>query len=570
MPDLPFVAKGITDVLTGQEKMRIGAQALKDLYKQQNLEMAGAANAARSAVAGTLTAMERIEKKIADVRAGLSKGVIDPAKGEETLRRLQKKLDDVKKSSDDAGRGLAKAFGNEALGYLARWAGPAGIIAGALGVVTSEMRSQLALIDRKAELKMGVSASRNVMLRNLPDMDEATKLAILKENQDLASEVGVSETVINAARADAYAASGGNRKASLEAVRGSAKYLFDRPQDISSYSGALLDFSNVTGTDRWDVNLGLLEQVGGMSRVTDPRQQAMNIAPALIGATGFGLETAEAGAMYAMLTTKSGDITGASGGTATIQLAKELRDFREELLKKPQAGLLSKEGFERLRAIENLPAGQKLTALQGDAELSKAFMRGVEGEARFRSQIENLTMSPTSEEARRYAAFRDQIGSDEKLARGGQAAVAGLEANKLNRQSRFEQGLVSTNEQLALLDPTPNLTTQARTSLLEQLQLAGEISTVATARSVAARMSDNSIGLSLGEAENLIKPVIEDLRDGVEGTATMGGYIRGRVASDTELRIADLLQQQLNLLKESNAEQKVQTQKIGAAQIPTR
>jgi hypothetical protein len=256
MPDLPFVAKGITDVLTGQEKMRIGATALRDLYKQQNLEMAGAAGAARSAVAGTLTAMEQVEKKIAAVRLGLSKGVIDPAKGEEALKRLQGKLDQMKKSANESQKALAGAFGDEILSRITRFAGPAGVIAGAMGIITSEVRAQMALIDKSASLKMGVSASRNVMLRNLPDMDEATKLAILKENQDLASELGVSESVINVARADAYAASGGNRKASLEAVRGSAGYLFDRPHEIASYSGALLDLSNVTKTDRWDVNLG--------------------------------------------------------------------------------------------------------------------------------------------------------------------------------------------------------------------------------------------------------------------------------------------------------------------------
>lgn len=553
MPDLPFVAKGITDVLTGQEKMRIGAKALADLYKQQNLEMAGAAASARSAVAGTLTEMEKIEKKIADVRAGMSKGVIDPAKGEESIRRLQKKLDDTKKASDAAGRSLAKAFGNEALGYLTRWAGPAGIVAGAMGTITSEMRSQFDLIDKTASIKMGLSASRNVVLRNLPGVDDATRKAILEENQNLASSTGVSEVFINQARAEALSASAGNRVASLEAVRGSAQFLFDRPSDIGGFAGSLLDLSKVTGTTDADVNIGLLTQVAGLSRVSDARKQATSIPGALIGMRDMGFSTAESAAIYAALTEFAADLTGDSSGTASIDFAKQLRKFT--------AG-----------GTEGMTPGQKLAALQNDPDLRSQFLANFSAETKKLAPLEKL-LDPASPVAQRVAENIGKVGDNESLRRQGADAIRGLSVNELNRQSRSESSLKTLSEQLAALDPTSNLTLDAREDLTRILKQVGRSNLGANVSTALARFGDDSIGLSVDEADNLIGSVASDLEDGVAAQTKRIGRgsfktIPGREATPTELQMAALMRQHIEIAKETLAEQKRQGKGVGL--IPTR
>lgn len=568
MPDLSFTSSGVAEAISSQERLKIGAQALKDLYKQQNLELSQTARETQSAIRSTLTDAEKIQRKIDAIKQAQSKGVGDQAKNTEALKRLEAQLAKVQGKADGAGKSLGKAFGDSAFEFLSRWVGPTAAIGTAMGVITNEMRSQLQLIDEAASEKMTVSQSRNVVLRNLPGVDAAGRREVLAENQRLASEIGVDETFINQARADALSASGGDRAASLSAVRGAARFLFDRPGEISGFAGSLLDLSKATGTFDANTNLGLLTQVAGLSRVTDPGQQAANIPAALIGATGFGMTTAEAAGLFATLTEFSGDLTGQSGSTATIKVAQSLRDFKRSNLTGTQSKLLSEEGLERLAAIENLSTGDKLRALQQDSELSQVFLKGVAGEAKFKAQVEQLVGSTTSAIAQKFAANVAQVGSNEQLAAEGRRAVAGLDANELNRQTRFESGLGATAQRLAVADPNENLTAQGREDLLRILQRTGQSRTGATVRSLVARLKDDSVGLSVDEAIDLINPVIADLEDGRARKNKRGREVGRIAATKEELEAAEALKRLVALTEQSLSESKKQTQKVG--KIPTR
>lgn len=539
MPDLTFSSKGTAQVLADQQRLKEGAKAVAALYKEENKEVAQLGRDATRIFQQTRTESEKLRQHAEKLRAVIANTKlpdIDRAKAADALKRVETKLKDVEGAGNKAGSSLRNAFGDSAKSLLGNFATVAGgITAGvAIGIkaITDELRAAQELANKAAATQISVAASRNVVIRNLPGASDTQINQVLRENAELAAKTGVSEKSINQARASALSASGGNVAASLKATEIAARFLSDRPDEIGDFAGSLLDLSKVTGVTDARVNLGLLSAVGGLSRITDQRQQATNIPAALIGAREFGFSTAEAASIFSAITTASGDITGAQSGTATIQLAKQLENYdgpNGEL-----AGLSTGEKLRRLQRDSGEPGG-----------LRDKFFQDASFEAKAYGPIRALLSNSNSEAAKAFEENLRAIPEVSGLGARGDQALAAFSVNPLERRARVQRGLATLEEEALIAADGGFLNDEEVESLrniLNSVTGGGAGVGISAARGLDRKLSiDEAIGLVQGKI-----PFLQiDQSLGVDNKESI-----------------DRLERLIEILEQSNSEQKRQTEEI--------
>ena len=537
MPQIVFTSKGAAEALSAQEKLNQKARDLKAIYRDEAVAASDLEKAIKRIYANAKNPAEQYNKEMGRLLAAFRDGKINAEQYEKALAKLADAHEDVSSVSGQLKSKTDKLFSAETLTKVGKFALGLGGVSSAAALITQELRAQLELIDKAAKTQLSVSQSRNVVLRNLVGTSPENARAILEENQKLASETGVSEQAINQARASALSASGGNVQASLEATRVAAKFLADQPGEIGGFAGSLLDLSKVTGSTDANENLGLLSFVASQSRVVSPQQQAANIPRALIGARSFGATSQEAAALFASITTGSGDLTGATSGTATIQLAKQLESFQV-----PGATTVS----------------EKIAAMQSNPELASSFLADASFETSSLGPIRELLSNPNSEIARSFQSGMSALPDSAGLRRQGQSAIDLFnQANSLNPLAVADRNLGTLTETLRVGE-TQNLSDEARENLREILMRTGSGSLSARGRSLLGSLSDGELGMSVeetrdilqGEAERLGRPT-RFTSGGSGGSGGASPFVFEKPAPKEELEQAEALKQVVKLLTDA-------------------
>ncbi len=245
--------------------------------------------------------------------------------------------------------------------------------------------------DEAKRTQVTVGEAQGQVLKNLVGATTPQRAEFLEAIKQIAEESQFPDLgKLNLAAAEGLGASGGDREATLEALREAAKITWDKPEEIDTVVGAALDLRKATGKGARE-NIGFLLSAGGPSRITDLNRQATNIAPAVISAAmtakGDRQQNAiDAAALFGALSSTAGDVRGESTRTATQAFAVQLRDFFETGYEKSVAG----------RKLRIKPADDpgtlegRIAALQGDDKLRKQFMENASFERQFQVPIEQL------------------------------------------------------------------------------------------------------------------------------------------------------------------------------------
>jgi hypothetical protein len=310
----------------------------------------------------------------------------------------------------------------------------------------------------------------------------------------LADKTSISEVAINAGLAEALSASGGKVDPSLAAVEVAARFLADRPDEIGEAAGALLGISKVTGTTDARVNLGLLTRIGELGRVVNPKLQAENIAPALVGAAQFGGTASGAGALFAALSNAAEDKEGRRTGTALIQLARQLDDF--------QLG----EGFEKFQGqFDRANLTQRIGFLQRNKKAAEQFLDKASFETKLVGPITGLLLDPnTSNAAKEFARFRALIPGNDDLASVGEDALNVFSANDLDSRAAAQRGLKRSIEAFELID-RDSVSQEEREILQDLLARTGSTVVGAKVDNFLAGLGDGSPGLDRKELVRLLR-----------------------------------------------------------------
>lgn len=373
MPDIEFSTKGAEKVVAAHDQ--VGKAAVRN-YQLTAKEAKSLGTLEQKIIRDTETARERYNRLLDQSRKALAgnrnevdllqrreqqlaaqfvktategekaaikhKVAIGKATAEEN--KLHDAIVKTEAATKGIGTGLSDAFSAARIGGAL-----AGIVSlqKAAELVTAEFRAQQEMIDKRNAVQTTVSESRNILLRNMVGVDPSEVAKMQGQATSIAKDTGVSEVAINNALAAAISATGGKNDFAAALVRKAAQFMTDKPSDIGQFAGSLGDFSRMMGSTDPNVSLGFLAKVGALSRITNPAMLAQNAPRGLIGATTFGATPRTAGALYAALTSGSGDFTGAQSATAEVALAEQLNkfDFGAEDRAKKTADL--KEKFDQ-------------------------------------------------------------------------------------------------------------------------------------------------------------------------------------------------------------------------------
>lgn len=582
MPVITFSTSGAESIDKAHDRADARAKKTQANYRQTAAEARNLGRIEERIIRDTETARERYNRKISETRQALAGN----ARETELVRRAETQLkleyarsadankklmnqrreaakqaltqerllrEGAKKTNDEIAGSttVLEGLGKKVVAYGATFL----TVRTAVQAITAELKAQQELIDRRTQTQLTISESRNLLLRNLDESKPDEIRRVQRAAIGLARETGVSEHSINVALASAVSSTGGNVPLATNLVSLATRYLKDRPSEIGDFAGSLADLTRITNSTDPEVQLGLLRRVGQLSRITESRAQAENIAPALIGTAAFGGTAPVSGALFAALTTGAADVKGASSGTALIALAAQLED--------------ATKGTNSFRETKNSPGpirglagstdlGARVAYLQAHPQDAKYFLEQASFEKKLLGPITQLLTDPRSQVALDYAGNRTRIPGIAGLNRIGERTLGIFdEFNTLEPVAERRRRLDSLVEQYQTRKPSRNLDTHDLENLRTIALETGSTAFGAKLDEYVARIKGHGVVSS----EEAIK-LLESRRDELEHPVSKRTFTAGdltvpvytpRAATPEEKQSAKLLKQAVDELKKTNA-----------------
>jgi hypothetical protein len=294
----------------------------------------------------------------------------------------------------------------EVTAYIQAWVGVGGAIAAAK--MDFEQLNQQR--ERARQTNLDVGASQGDIVRNMAGKDpqEIQKYLRLAE-EDFAKSKFPDLGQYNRAFSEGLSASSGNAEAARRATAAGAALVRDKPYDLPLIAGAALDLRKATGIEEAERNLSFMMQAGVEARITDTRQQALNMPPALIAGanTVKGDKTAgvvDAGAVIAAVGSQAADPRGDSTKTAVTKLFVEMRDAFEQ-------GIETTVHGRKLHVRPKFDPGTiegRITYLQEDERFREQFKKAVSFEQQYKVPMEQL-LTKGSDTDKQFRASRQNL-----------------------------------------------------------------------------------------------------------------------------------------------------------------
>lgn len=397
-------------------------------------------------------------------------------RGMQKLIGQQRQFEDSLKKSGQAGKqagkdikqveeSASKAFNPKA---VAGWA--AALTALALPVINQirrEIENIRELQTKAAAEQVTLASARRSIIRNLPGASADTVRSALSESAAIARRTQVEERFIAPAIAAALSGTGGNLRLSAASVEAAARFIPDQPADIPLYAGAIADLSAVTRSEDAMANLGLLQFIGGRSRITNPQQQARNIPSALVGQIGFGATAAEASSLFTALTVAAKDAEGAVSGNAAIKFTEQLDEFSKTLQSEAVGPLLPP-------GMRVGTAGDTISWLQQRQDMAARFLDEMSVEAKAKAPLMDLLLNPESDMARMFRENMAAIPSVADLRSIGTASLGSFGLDPLSATEMARRTFEQATQEILTSDPALGLSGVAREGILKMLQATGE------------------------------------------------------------------------------------------------
>lgn len=331
--------------------------------------------------------------------------------------RLEQQVGKLANTMGDGGRkaiqnqtALSSALrtsASEVQSLTQQWAGMAVV----LGAVKSGLDQVNQRQIRAAETNIKVGGSEADIVRNMPSRSiEEQRQYLGQVRRSFAQSGFPSIEEYNRSVASGLSASSENTEATLNATAAAAKIVRDRPEDLSLMTGAALDIQKASGVKDARRNLSFMMQVGAESRMVDTRQNAINVPAAVIAgantAKGDRQQAAiDAGAIFAALSTQTGDVRGESTSTNTISLETQMRDYFEKGIEVSVHG-------HKIRHKPKLDPGThegRISYLQKNEKERKRFLENSSFERKYQVPVEQL-LTAGSETDQQFRASRGKIG----------------------------------------------------------------------------------------------------------------------------------------------------------------
>ena len=429
-------------IIQGETQMEAGMKKVSRATNEAAKEQRDLERSAKRVLDSIATPQEKFNQKLQELGRLFTASKLTAEQFRAAVTKVRTEYDALNRVVDTQSQTLEKAaqagtraFGPQMLASVRGLLGALGIgtgLAGALQLVNNEydaLKERQALAARES---MSVADAQIKALRNLSPKSAAERDEFIANIQALAMETGVPTKDLYLRAGSAMSARGAlSKEAALAAVGASARLV---PEDMGEgeiVAGAALDLMKVTGATNAEAAIGFLMETVERSRITKTGQVAKNVVQPMIASMIRGDQASEAAALFAAITTGSGDVKGEMSGTAMATLAQQLAETFPEL------------GSTRAR----------IEAIQRSPQMQKRIIPELKGESKTRGVMEQLLRGEGGVSAAysQYLETMPDIEGSEETFRRLAGMVAGTE---LQKTARFARQIQATTEGLAVADQT--------------------------------------------------------------------------------------------------------------------
>ena len=372
MPDVTMGVKGADTLIAQNKKIDNSLKALHTSTTRQNAEKARLERIYQAILKDTESAQERLTRQTEDARRAFANKAGDvkaleralksyraeyeraiakekqlgDQKGAEKLKQTLQELKPLAATFQQRMEALAEplqgldtnfsemaikaeeVFGETGTSKLVKWGT---VLSGAMITVqqiNAEMQRNQQLVDARTSVQERVGRAQNTLLGNISGESQATKDMIFARTRELASKYGISEAYIAEAMAEAYSASNADVQKTLAGVEYVAKRFWDRPEEMGTAAGSLIDiWRQMAPGASIEQAAGLLTVTGQLSRVVNPQMQYRNIGQGVVGMTQMGASPEASAALFVALSSAGADPEGQRTGSGGVRFVEQLKEY---------------------------------------------------------------------------------------------------------------------------------------------------------------------------------------------------------------------------------------------------
>ena len=249
----------------------------------------------------------------------------------EKLREENRKLKEVGKeamaSAKAGAEGASSAYEKVTTSIEGMVSGYVSVNA-ALQLGNKLLQDKIDLQNKAADVQHAGAIAERSLLRNLGNITVDEQNKFLGGIKTISSETGVSQDMLKGTAAEAVSARGNlNFEQTLQHIKQAALMAPENAVEQAATSRALMNAASITGSVNQENNQAFLTDLMGQSPSSRLADISQNMMPGIAGVKGFGGTAQEAGALNTAMASAMKDATGASSGTAAIQLAKQIEKY---------------------------------------------------------------------------------------------------------------------------------------------------------------------------------------------------------------------------------------------------
>lgn len=303
------------------------------------------------------------------------------------IDRLNDKMMRAAKSQDSLLVRGVTAGAQAAAAYLS--------IGAAINIASEAMANQQRLAEKSLSAVERIARAQRSVMLNMPGASPGDVTAVDARIRAAASASKATDlAAFYESVASSSAATGGNLDAAIRGTQATVPFTRLAPADLPVISSAALEIGKAAGSDDYERSIGMLLQIGGVTRQPNTADFARTIPESLVAGAGTstdkiaGMESAAE--LYATLSNATGDVTGRSTSTAVANLVVRM------------------EKFFKAKGADPGTHAARIAMLQSDATLRSEFLGGLGGEVVYSVPIRQL-LTPGSDIAKQFATNQEAI-----------------------------------------------------------------------------------------------------------------------------------------------------------------
>lgn len=539
-------------IIAQQAKMEGGWSKVAAQSRQAERAQNDMARSAQRVLNEIQTPQERYNSRIKELDTLLQHGKLSQDQYGLAVRRARDQM-------DAAGQAGLDAFGPSARSMVMSLGGSFLSLTGVITGIKKEYQSLFEMQDRAREASITVAEAEREALINLGPKTAEERDQFLAKMEDMSQRTGVSRKDLLQRSSAALSAKGFlTDEEALEAVEVSARLLPGSAEEGKVFAASMMDVDKILSSRGRPISAeeagGYLMSIGETARITNPKDIAANLAPAVASAMATGADERGAGALFSAFTSSLADVTGAESKTATVKLSAMLAKFVPE--KDSIEKRLGADGGIEEQLIAK-GTGQttmegRIKYLQENEEARQIFLSTADIEPGHRAHVEQL-LSGEGAMSQAYEKYYEELPSMQLAAAQFRQKLDVIDASPLQQTAKFGRSVATAREGLQVSDQGAARAGIIRKEYKDLLVDAGLGGLASEMDALGPELTDDSGKVFVEGLKRRSKSLRQGTKPTVVGVGFGGAEVTspGREPTASDLQKADVLDSLVMTLEES-------------------